>query len=249
VGLGQGDVVLSHVGLGFLGYPQEGASEQVASELLVDAFVEVLGDEGTWLVPTFSYSYPKGEAYDPASTPSDTGPFAEYFRALPEVKRSLDPIFSVAAIGPRAGELLDELPHDCFGRDCVYDRLSRAEGKLCNVGVGFRYTNYVHFVEQALGVPYRFLKPFSGETVLDGTPRPQRWLYNVRDLDSEEALADLSRLEQEADKRGLVRRARVGLGEITCIACRDMWTVCAENVERDPWFLARGSGSPSAPDG
>lgn len=246
VGLEHGDVVLSHVGLGFLGYPQEGASEEVASALLREVFSEVLGDEGTWLVPTFSYSYPSGKTYDPASTPSELGAFSEYFRVQPGVHRSVDPIFSVAATGRRSQELLDDLPRDCFGQDCIYDRLTRVEGKLCNVGVGLRYTNYVHFVEQALGVPYRFLKPFSGETAHAGSVRPETWLYNVRDLESEEACADLSRMERQAEERGVVRRATAGRGLITCIACRDLWTVCSENIERDPWFLARGPGSASA---
>lgn len=240
-GVRPGDTVFSHVGVGMLGFPREGRSEEVAWRVLVDAFSEALGERGTWLVPTYSYTYTKpGALYDPATTPSDVGGFTEYFRSLPGVRRSLDPLYSVAVLGPGGSELIDGLPHDCFGEDSVYGRLTRAGGKLCNVGVGFRYATYVHHVEQVVGVPYRFPKYFTGTTEVDGRRREETWRYNVRALEDPAGLPDLRRLEAAARARGLVRSARVGIGAITCIGLTDLYALIAESIERDPWFLAAG---------
>lgn len=239
VGLKEGDVVFSHVGLGMLGYPEEGASVEMGYSLLREALLEVIGQEGTWLVPTYSYSYCKNEVYDPQATPSAVGEFTNYFRKLPDAKRSLDPIFSVAGIGPRTDEVIRDLPLDCFGEDCVYSRLIRINAKICNIGVGFRYATFVHHVEQAYNVPYRFPKTFSGMTLINGRLRQESWIYNVRFL-IENTRPDLNRLEEEARKLRLVKISRVGLGEITCITCRDMYNLCVENIKRDPWFLAAG---------
>jgi aminoglycoside 3-N-acetyltransferase len=241
VGVSAGETVLSHVGVGMLGYPEEGASEQTAWAVIADAFRTVLGESGTWLVPTYSYTFTKpGEVYAPDETPSDVGPFTDYFRRLPGARRSADPIFSVAALGPRAEELLSELPHDCFGVDSIYGRLTRAGAKLCNVGVGFRYATYVHHVEQSVGVPYRFSKYFTG-IVRDGAEeREETWHYYVRALEDPAGLPDLRRLEAEARQRELVRSARVGLGELTCVPLPALYELATECVGRDPWFMARG---------
>lgn len=241
VGLRPGDLVFSHVGLGMLGLPRDEPTEENAAALVDEAFANVLGPAGTLVVPTYSYTYTKqGEVYDPATTPSDVGPFTNHFRTRQGVRRSLDPIFSVAARGPLADDIVDDLPRDCFGKESVYARLRQLDAQLCNVGVGFRYATFIHHVEQMLQVPYRFPKFFHGRTRVGGSEREERWLYNVRPLDTDVAYPDLRRLEQVANERGLVRRTRVGRGEVTCISAREMWDLCEEHVRRDPWFLARG---------
>jgi aminoglycoside 3-N-acetyltransferase len=244
VGLRAGDTVFSHVSVGMLGYPREGRSEETAWRAILDAFLMVLGESGTWLLPTYSYTYTKpGEVYDPERTPSDVGAFTEHFRGLRGVRRSLDPIFSVAALGPRAHELIDDLPPDCFGKDCVYARLTGTGAKLCNLGVGFRYATYIHHAEQMLGVPYRFPKYFTGLTRAGGREREETWLYNVRALEDEAGLPDLRRLEAEAKSKGLLGAAGVGIGQVTCIGLSDLYALCSEWVSRDPWFMARGGAA------
>ena len=238
-GVRAGDIVFSHIGLGMLGYPEEGTTAQAASNVLREAFSEVLGSNGTWIVPTYTYSYCKNEIYDPLTTASEVGDFTNYFRGLPTVKRSIDPIFSVAAMGPRAEEIIDFLPHNCFGQDCVYDRLVKLGAKICNVGVGFRYATFVHHVEQILQVPYRYPKVFAGWTRKQGELEYQEWTYNVR-FQGDNSIPDLRRLQEQARERGLVNVAKVGLGGITSISCPDMWSLCAENIKKWPWFLARG---------
>jgi aminoglycoside 3-N-acetyltransferase len=237
VGIGLGDVVFSHVRL--LGYPEEGDNTEAACSVTKDAFLEVLGAQGMWLVPTYSYSYCKKEIYDPDETPSDVGPFTNFFRQLPSVYRSLDPIFSVAGMGPGVEELLTGLPYDCFGPDCVYDRLLKRGGKICNIGINIRIITFIHYVEQIIGIPYRFNKLFVGQTRRQGVLENQKWNFSVRIL-AGNSIPDLHRMEDRALKSGQLRKARVGRGEINCISCRDVWEFCAEGIKEDPWFLASG---------
>src|SRR5437660_654185 len=107
VGIGSGDLVFAHVGLGMLGFAREGSTVDAASEVLAGAFEDVLGEDGTLVVPTYTYSYTIGETYDPETTPSTVGPFTDYVRHLPDARRSIDPIFSVAARGALRDLLLD----------------------------------------------------------------------------------------------------------------------------------------------
>ena len=121
IGLKKGDIVFSHSNVGFFGFPEEGISSETVFDVIFDAFMEVIGEEGTLIVPTYTYSFPKLQPYNLDNTVSTCGVFTENFRKLPLAYRSLDPIFSVAAIGPMAHELLSDLPVECLGPDSFFD--------------------------------------------------------------------------------------------------------------------------------
>ncbi len=84
-------------------------------ELLYSAMREVIGPEGTMLLPAFTLFLSVGmriltleRRRAIGGAWSSSFEFLEYFRRLPGVVRSADPIFSVAGLGPRAEELLTD---------------------------------------------------------------------------------------------------------------------------------------------
>ncbi len=241
-GVKRGGVVFSHVGMRFLGRPQGEPNAFAAAASIIDhAFTEVLGEEGTLIVPTYTYSFCNGEDYDPQTTPSAIGYFTEWFRTRPGVLRSREPIFSVAARGAKAHELLDALPPDSFGEDSIYGRLLRANSLLCNIGVGLRYATFVHFVEQTVGVPYRYKKEFRGNMIEDGKSTPEKVTYYVRSEDAgDDSLPDFSRLEDDARRAKALAEVPLGRGLVTAISCRDFFTLAEEGIRKHPWYLARG---------
>lgn len=143
--------------------------------------------EGTLLMPTFTYSFCEDREFDVERSPSRVGALGEWFRALPDVRRTRDPIFSCALRGalPEAWEqrLLRAHDVDCFGEHSVFAYLRERRAKLLFLGVGFQYATYVHHVEQRLRVPYRYPKPFSGVVVDGGRRIEVTATYLVRRLD------------------------------------------------------------------
>lgn len=242
IGIKRGDIVFSHVGMGMLGIPKEGLDQDIISDLIYRAFMEVLGSKGTMLVPTYTYSFCRGETFDVRNSPSTVGYFTEKFRKRPGVRRSLEPIFSVAGIGPKTEALFRDIPMACFGQDCIYERLVKAGTYICNVGVGFRYATFVHYAEQTAGVPYRFMKTFKGKIIdYEGNETETEIEYYVRNaVDDETTFPNLRRLEKDVRRKGLCRSSLVGRGEITCIRCSDLLRLCIEGIKRDPWYLAEG---------
>ena len=253
VGVQAGDVIFTHVDLAALGMPEltnanlpsrnRRALGEAICRLIYTAVTHVIGESGTWLVPTYSYSFGKQQLYDPATTPSSVGTFTEWFRQQPDVMRSADPMFSVAGIGPQTAALFADLPHDCFGPDCIYDRLHRANAKIVNLGVGVRDMTFLHHVEQSVGVPYRFKKLFLGQQMLHDSDKPQLhksgWLYNVRPF-TENCRPAFDKLDPVLRVNGVLQAASVGLGEVLSIACGDLFNCAAAEIRRDPWFLAQG---------
>jgi aminoglycoside 3-N-acetyltransferase len=196
---------------------------------------------GTLVVPTFTYSFTKGEDFDPENTPSTVGQFSEAFRSFPGVRRTHHPIFSVAAIGPGAGAVLDARLDDCFGPGTVFDLLYRHDAKIVCLGCDFNKVTFVHYVEQEFGVFYRSPKPFTGCLVANGRRTPLTTSYVVRDM-SIESVHDLRRLRAEAIRQGALRVGEVGRFPICAVSAREFHAVARDMLEQDEYALvARGA--------
>jgi aminopeptidase-like protein/aminoglycoside N3'-acetyltransferase len=238
-GVKERDVIFSHVSLGRLGYPQEGDDIGIACKLLYEAFMEVLGTEGTLLIPTYTYSIGKREIYDVQNTPSTVGPFTEYFRKLPGVIRSRDPMLAVAGIGLRTTEFLIGLPHTCYGVDSVYDRIRKIGGKICNVGISLYWATFRHHIEEMAGVPFRFKKLFTGDIVDRGKMEHESWVYFVAPLIAN-CNPDGMRLDKKARALNKCKCVSLGRSEVICIDAQEYFDLGLEELSRDPWFTAQG---------
>ena len=164
-GIKKGDIVFTHIAYAFLGKPKHCKNNEQICQLILDSFLDVLGKEGTLLVPTYTYSFCKNHNFDINNSPSIIGPFTEYFRKQKNVIRSKDPIFSVAGIGSKSEELLSDLPHTCFGKNSIYDRLRKNGGKICMVGLQLQWATFRHHIEEMANIPSRFIKKFNGEII------------------------------------------------------------------------------------
>jgi aminopeptidase-like protein/aminoglycoside N3'-acetyltransferase len=244
-GLRPGDTVFFQVSHLTLGRLEFGPAETEPCELLYSAMREAIGAEGTMLLPAFSLSFCRYEDFDVWATPSIQGAwsysleFLEYFRRLPGVVRSVDPIFSVAGLGPNAEKLLTRLPNTSYGKDCLHERLMKFRGKICGIGVGLAETSFLHYVEEAVGVPFRYKKLFTGRIVQNGKLSKQGWISSVA-IQVANALPDGTRLEKIAGFDARCRIADVGLGAVVSIDCRSFYELASREIARDPWITARG---------
>ena len=252
IGLDAGDAVFFHVSAVELGtlLPERTHDGQAAE--LLGALQEVLGPSGTLLVPSYSFAFCRHEPFDVESTPSMPGPWSrsgellELVRRHPAAVRSRDPIHAIAGIGPLAHALLDDVPPTCFGPGCVHERLLQAGGKVCTIGVGLHEAAFRHYVEQAVGVPFRYRKLFTGRLRESGSERQIGWIYDVRLL-ADAAFPDGARLEARVLSDAAASRARVGAGEVQAIACSAFRDAIERLLTEDPWATARGpAGDPVA---
>jgi aminopeptidase-like protein/aminoglycoside N3'-acetyltransferase len=245
IGIGPGDVVYVVVNLEALGKVKGCADTEGHFRAVLKALQDVVGTGGTILVPTYTFSFCRGEVFDVQNTPSIKGPwspstdFLEYFRKLPGAIRSADPIHSVAGIGPRAAEILSNVPPTCFGKDSVPDRLKRIGAKICAIGVGLQEANFQHHVEETLGVPFRFKKLFTGYVQENGAIAKKGWIYNVGIL-ANNGHVDGRRLEESAREAAICRAATVGRGQLLGVDSRELFEFTSQALTKDPWFTALG---------
>lgn len=162
LGVREGSILMVHSSLSALGWVLGGAPT------VVRALVEVLGPEGTLVMPAAtpycadpaSWAEPRVPEewlesvrehlplFDPETTPTALGAVPETFRTWPGTLRSDHPLESLCARGPAAAELLE--PHPLAfseGPDGPFGRLHELKAEIFLLGVGFNRCTALHYAE------------------------------------------------------------------------------------------------------
>lgn len=151
LGLEPGGMLHVHSSLSSFGYVEGGA------ETVVDALLEVLGPDGTLMVPTFNHQRREAfdddrEIFDLRTTRSMNGAITEAARLRPEAHRSLHPTHPCAAIGPKAEWLTSEhLELKTFDVNSPLGKLLFSGGMVLMLGVGMNTCTAAHVAETRAG--------------------------------------------------------------------------------------------------
>jgi aminoglycoside 3-N-acetyltransferase len=233
-----GGIVLVHSSLSAIGWVVGGPAA------VVDALFDVLGTDGTIVVPTQTghnrhpsrWNAPRIPeeqwdrvrdaipAFHPERTPSyGMGRLAECVRTLPGARRSAHPQTSFAALGPAAAELVagHELASP-LGEDSPLRRLAEAGGYSLLLGVGYDRCTAFHLAEYRLADP-----PVQSNGCAVWTARGREWVqYTTVALDD----GDFARLGADFDAecagvvRGMVGRASTRLFPVaTAVGYAQKW--------------------------
>lgn len=159
LGIKKGDIVCAHSEIFSFGTPLLNINEFL--RILIESLFNVIGKEGTLIMPTFTYSFCKDEIYDKLNSKCLVGALNEFFRKQRGVKRTDDPIFSFAIKGAKEDLFLGKEINSCFGKNCTYEILMQNDGKILNFGNKGCYT-FVHYPEESFKISYRYNKIFQG---------------------------------------------------------------------------------------
>ncbi len=181
LGIRAGDTVLVHSDLRRL-FAFEDPAPGVVLDAHYRALREVLGEQGTVVVPTNSFNLCNTETvFDVEQTPSHgRGVLSEFVRKLPGARRSFHPFVSYAAIGPRAEFLTADVSRHAYGPETAKARLVESDAWCISIGLTPNMTcSTVHHVEQLMAVPYRYTKEFMHPVLRDGEVRVEPFYLHV----------------------------------------------------------------------
>ncbi len=153
LGIHPGDVVLMHSSFKSLGKLEGGA------KTFFEGFIELLGEEGTLIVPALSFDTVKESSpvFNLKETSSCVGYLSEYFRTKVDgVKRSIHATHSCCAYGKFADEITTghELDLTPVGENSPFAKLPKYNGKILMLGCGTRCNTLMHGVEETVENPY-----------------------------------------------------------------------------------------------
>lgn len=208
LGLKNGDIVLLHSSLISLGKVNGGPAA------VVDAFLDVIGAEGTLLVPVFGA----------------LGILTDEVKNRPGAVISPCPVGTLAAIGKDAEELCRDhwKAETAHGNDTPYTRLAEKGGFICLLGVDQDRNTTLHSVEALLELPYmntatRTFKTPDGEEVTKSWkfyPGPHRDFIGL-----------------DAMLTPAMTRGRIGNAEVRLINAQKMYDIAMNIGNLDPAFV------------
>jgi aminoglycoside 3-N-acetyltransferase len=236
LGLKKGDIVGVHSSLSSFGYVEGGA------DAVIDALLDIVGREGTIVMPTHSTNRIKVELtpeeaaagalwlykilpFDPKETPCSTGVIPETFRKREGVMRSLHPMFSVAAIGSKAKEIIEA------GSDNVLEawkKLLELDGYILFIGVGLEVCTAMHLAEERVVLPKHILEKIT----------PPKWFVEKYPEDEWEwdfgPYPEFSKMEEPCQKHKIMRTIKVGEATLKLVRLRELIDLYVEYLRKTP---------------
>jgi aminoglycoside 3-N-acetyltransferase len=219
LGMGAGEVVLVHSSMKRLGFVVGGV------QAVVQAVLDVLGPDGTVVVPTHTpdntdpadWQHPpvpaawwpairqQAPGFDPSRTPSRwMGVLAEAVRTWPGAVRSDHPQVSFAALGKHAAAIADgHRLDDALGEQSPLGAVYRLNGKVLLLGCGHDSNTSLHLAEWRQTSPPRGI---TGSSIRhpDGTTRWTTWVDVMTDE------GDFERLGAAFEATGALAIGQVG---------------------------------------
>ncbi|MDH7568663.1 MAG: AAC(3) family N-acetyltransferase, partial [Armatimonadota bacterium] len=235
LGLKEGDTVLVHSAMSRVGNVQGGA------DAVVDAFLQVLGADGTLAVPTFPFrgsmlAYVKSDPYFVVEeTPSLMGAITEATRIRPGALRSLEPTHPVSALGPLASFLVEDhlnAEGPCDIHSPLY-RLTLVDGYVLLLGVDFRNCTLLHTAEEMARVPFI---DFHTRYPLRGQYRGQPYTLRIY-CHTAPLPANFGAIEPVLAERGLLKLGKVGQASCRLARAKDILDTALALLAGNPYFL------------
>ncbi|MCK5879994.1 MAG: AAC(3) family N-acetyltransferase [Holophagae bacterium] len=210
LGLGEGDHVILHSALSSIGHVLGGA------DTVVDAFLEVVGETGTLVVPTFG----------------SLGIITDTVKNRPDAVESIHPLASVAAIGAKAEEFCTDhwKAPTAHGAGTPYHRLSKQGGTICLLGVDHDRNTTLHTVEALLKLPYLSR---TGKKTFDTPEGKQTKSWSCFPGPHRDFIG-LDRMLIESGKQKI---GTLGNATVRLIKSRDLVDLCMVAGRKDPAFV------------
>ena len=207
------------------------------ARVVIEQLMESVGSHRTLLLPAYTPSYIRTRTYSPVDSLPETGILPQTCLRDFAFFRTPSAIDSFLAIGPQAKYLAGlKSPTTLWGEGSLKSLFQLTHARMVTLGTHWKHTlGFLHRIEEAAEVPYRYFKTFHGEWVEEGSARPWEETMFVRSIDVVPQL-NWSAVNEVLRSRGLTRRA---FGDII-IESADAADIVAAGVEilkQDPYAL------------
>lgn len=229
LGLGNGSIIGVHSSLSAFGYVVGGA------DAVVDALIEVVGEDGAVVVPTYSVNRQFVELtpwdrernvawkikffeFDPASTPCWTGKIPDTLWRRPGAVRNSHISHSIAAIGKNASELSKG-----------WNKLYEYDGYILLLGVLFNRCSSMHLAEEYVTLPEDIRERITlTPELLEKYPKPEWEVYRS-------PYPQFEHIEEPCKKAGILKMTKIGNAEVRLVRLRELIDLYVKELKTNPY--------------
>ena len=186
--------------------------------LIINLLIEKIGENGTLLFPVYNWDFCAGKPFDYKNTISKTGLIGNEALKRKDFKRTKNALYSFAVWGKDKDFLCSLDPVISLGRNTVFEYLHRnnAINVVLDVAFSDHYT-ICHYVEQLLGVPYRYNKYFKSDYIDEhGNVSRKTYSMSVRYLELD-VQGNADALYEEFLRLGAAYEEKIGRHTISYI--------------------------------
>ena len=212
--------------------------------VFIDSLMDMVGEEGTLIFPTYNWGFCSGKDFDYQKTKSKTGILSQKALERPEFKRTKRPIYSFAVWG-KDQEYLCSLDNiSSFGSDSPFAFFHKQNVKNLVIGVGlencFTFSHYVEEMNSQI-VSYRYMKNFYGNYV-DEEGRKSKRTYSmlVRSLSKKTSSGDenmakcrLEEMLKEMLKENVAEVSRINGVRVVCIELGKAYPLLENDIRQN----------------
>ena len=132
---------------------------------LIDSFISRIGCNGNILLPAYNWDFCGGKTFNYNETLSTTGVLANEAMKRNDFTRTKHPVNSHFVWGKDKDKLTSTDYMSSYGATSIFTELYSYNIKYVFLGVNLTAFTYLHHFEQEIGVPYRYLKYFTGSYI------------------------------------------------------------------------------------
>jgi len=249
LGIEREDVVMVHSSVFSLGKLGEIHNKKDFSNILINSFFNIIGEKGTLIFPTFTFSFCKSGLFDIDNSSSEMGVLSESARKREDSIRTNNPIYSVCVLGYLKEKFLKVSKSTCFGKGSIFEflhELNHSEGALNKVKfvtIGVKYPpealTFVHYLEEKMRVPYRYYKTFHGHIINKDNKKEVNIEFYVRDLEAD-VIFDHESCWELWNQEKINQTVPLGDSFIAMIKERDFHDTIIQKIKFEPDFLCVG---------
>ncbi len=206
---------------------------------LLDTVQDLLGREGTLLLPTFCFDFSNTRRYDYLHARGNTGVLGNTALQRGDFIRTQHPMHSFAVWGKDAQSLYAMQNKHAFGIDSPFEYCREKNVRQIMLGTDYVHAmTFIHYAEAMCQVPYRFAKSFTGIYITpDGRQEERTYDYAARRLDVGTveqfnrmgAVLERSKIAYTVDYEGIVSHV-VMLGDSYEAICKDIQFNMCRNI-------------------
>ena len=241
LGLTDKDTVFVHSSLNSMGWVDGGAQS------VINAFLNVLGVNGTLVVPAFTGSHfplpgrPSNLIFDPMNDPSEMGRITEVSRLNADSLRSHHLLHSVSAIGKHALGITKVHGPSAWAADGPFGKLYELDAYVLMLGIDWTTCTYFHVVEQLVQVPYRYWQNVNGHILkTDGTTQSLPTHMFTPKLDAPKS--DFNKFGAILEGKHLVKKTTVGKAIYRLVKIKDIVREGIYEYRKDPYAFVKLPG-------
>ena len=174
----KGDKIFIHTNIaGVLQFYEK--DKENACKIFISYLKKIIGKKGVIIIPTYNYQFTKNKNFNTQTSSSEVGFFSNYLLKKNWKRRTIDPVFSHIIFGKINKFNFKNTNTEAFGEDSLFSYLQKNNFKIFCFCCSPNTITFLHFIENILKVPYRFVKKFTGNLIYKGYKKKIIYKYNV----------------------------------------------------------------------